>query len=427
MTYQRGASTRESAPECTNFEDFDDDHTTVPALAGLASKTATPPAVSRGVNDQTSTRRSQWRRRIAAAGAVLVALGTFSATTPASAATTTANQVSAHGAKNLGSPPAELAEPAVGIAATPSRDGYWVVASDGGIFGFGAAPFYGSTGAIQLARPVVGMAATPSGEGYWLVADDGGVFSFGDARFYGSLGGTALNAPIVGIAASPTGDGYWLVGNDGGVFSFGDAKFFGSTGAIRLVSPVAGMTATEDGTGYLLVARDGGVFAFGDAHFAGSAADPAASPAVGIARSGDGYVIARENGGVAAFEAPYHGDATGYGDAPIVGIALADEGYWLARGVQPPPDLSGHPFLSCTRKHESDTSGGYRAVSASGTYRGAYQFSQSTWNSTAREAGRPDLVGVDPATAAPADQDTLALLLYQWQGSSPWGGRCSGL
>jgi hypothetical protein len=89
-------------------------------------------------------------------------------------------------------------------------------------------------------------------------------------------------------------------------------------------------------------------------------------------------------------------------------------------------DISQHPFLVCTRAHESDSAGGYRAVSGSGTYRGAYQFSQSTWNNTARHAGRPDLVGVDPAAAAPWDQDSLALDLYQWQGSSPWGGRCSG-
>ena len=82
---------------------------------------------------------------------------------------------------------------------------------------------------------------------------------------------------------------------------------------------------------------------------------------------------------------------------------------------------------SCARaRHESDTAGGYGAVSGSGTYRGAYQFSQSTWNNTARHAGRPDLVGVDPALAAPWDQDFLALDLYQWQGSAPWGHRCTG-
>jgi len=32
----------------------------------------------------------------------------------------------------------------------------------------------------------VAMAATPSGNGYWFVAADGGIFTFGDAQFYGS-------------------------------------------------------------------------------------------------------------------------------------------------------------------------------------------------------------------------------------------------
>ncbi|MHB8287723.1 MAG: hypothetical protein ACYDEY_00500 [Acidimicrobiales bacterium] len=30
------------------------------------------------------------------------------------------------------------------------------------------------------------MAATSDGKGYWLVGSDGGIFSFGDAKFYGS-------------------------------------------------------------------------------------------------------------------------------------------------------------------------------------------------------------------------------------------------
>jgi hypothetical protein len=74
------------------------------------------------------------------------------------------------------------------------------------------------------------MAATPDGGGYWLVASDGGVFAFGDARFEGSTGGTPLNQPIVGMAATPDGGGYWLVASDGGVFAFGRAQFGGSLG-----------------------------------------------------------------------------------------------------------------------------------------------------------------------------------------------------
>ncbi|MHB8328618.1 MAG: hypothetical protein ACYDD6_03140 [Acidimicrobiales bacterium] len=41
-----------------------------------------------------------------------------------------------------------------------------------------------------------------AGTGYWLVAKDGGVFSFGDAARYGSSGGTRLNQPVVGMAAT---------------------------------------------------------------------------------------------------------------------------------------------------------------------------------------------------------------------------------
>ena len=51
------------------------------------------------------------------------------------------------------------------------------------------------TGGIRLNRPVVAMAATPTGHGYWLTASDGGIFSFGDARFYGSTGASRLNRP----------------------------------------------------------------------------------------------------------------------------------------------------------------------------------------------------------------------------------------
>jgi hypothetical protein len=46
---------------------------------------------------------------------------------------------------------------------------------------------------MHAQQPIVGMDATPDGKGYWLVASDGGIFSFGDARFYGSEGGMHLN------------------------------------------------------------------------------------------------------------------------------------------------------------------------------------------------------------------------------------------
>ena len=94
-------------------------------------------------------------------------------------------------------------------AATAS--GYWLVASDGGIFSFGDATFDGSTGSLHLDGSIVGMAATPTAAGTGWGASDGGVGSFGDAACHGSAGSVKLNKPIVGIAATPDGGGYWMV------------------------------------------------------------------------------------------------------------------------------------------------------------------------------------------------------------------------
>ncbi len=131
------------------------------------------------------------------------------------------------------------------MAADPDG-GYWTVSIFGVITSYDGAPLFGSpvVSGIRLSQPIVGMAATPDGEGYWLVASDGGIFSFGDANFYGSTGAIHLNQPIVGMAATPDGHGYWLVASDGGIFTFGDAGFFGSTGALQLNQPIVGMAAT---------------------------------------------------------------------------------------------------------------------------------------------------------------------------------------
>ena len=116
---------------------------------------------------------------------------------------------------------------------TPGQ-GYYLYGAAGELGGFGNDEFLNYLGdltTVNLNQPIVGMAPTPSGGGYWLVASDGGIFSFGDAQFYGSTGAIHLNKPIVGMAATPDGKGYWLVASDGGIFSFGDAQFYGSTGA----------------------------------------------------------------------------------------------------------------------------------------------------------------------------------------------------
>ncbi|MGH9017237.1 MAG: N-acetylmuramoyl-L-alanine amidase, partial [Acidimicrobiales bacterium] len=170
-----------------------------------------------------------------------------------------------------------LDAPVVGMAA-PDAHGYWLVASDGGIFTFGDAIFYGSMGGKPLDAPVVGMAAAPDAHGYWLVASDGGVFSFGTAAYAGSMGGKPLDAPVVGMAADPSGGGYWLVASDGGVFSFGSAPFEGSASGTALAQPVGGIVAVNGGQGYWMAEGAplaGKVVTIDPGHNGGNADDPA--------------------------------------------------------------------------------------------------------------------------------------------------------
>jgi uncharacterized protein YkwD len=187
------------------------------------------------------------------------------------------------------------------MASTRTGRGYWLVASDGGIFSFGDARFHGSTGGMRLVKPIVGMASTRTGRGYWLVASDGGIFSFGDAKFYGSTGAIRLVKPIVGMTRTASGRGYWMVASDGGIFSFGDAKFYGSAANRRLAEPIVGIARPSGVNGYWLVSRSGAVFAYGGArHYGSGTGAMAGQAAVAIVGSPakNGYWIATQWGGV---------------------------------------------------------------------------------------------------------------------------------
>ncbi len=109
-------------------------------------------------------------------------------------------------------------------------------------------------------------------------------------------------------------------------------------------------------------------------------------------------------------------------EAAASGSGSRRRGYAGGAGTSASGRGSNGGFLECTKGIESG--GDYGAVSPGGAYRGAYQFLPSTWNNTAAAAGRSDLVGVDPAQAAPSDQDAMASQLYSTAGSAPWGGRC---
>ncbi len=240
------------------------------------------------------------------------------------------------------------AQPSTSPGSTPPQHGYWLVGSDGGIFTFGAAQFYGSTGSLRLQRPVVGIVPTTDRGGYWLDASDGGIFAFGDAGFYGSIPGlglhpagsrlpNSLNAPIVGMVPSADGGGYFMVASDGGVFAFGDAKFAGSCPGIGGCSGAAvAVMPDANGNGYWVVTQTGNIYTFGDAPYFG-APGLQSVPVTSAVRTPDGrgYWILFANGAIANF-----GDAGNFGspagqmggfDPATAIFTTADgSGYWVA-------------------------------------------------------------------------------------------------
>jgi hypothetical protein len=232
----------------------------------------------------------------------------------------------------------------------PAARGYWLVGSDGGIFSFGAASFFGSMGSTPLQRPVVGITPSASRTGYWLVASDGGIFSFGSSSYYGSIPGVglhpagsgapnSLNAPIVGMVPSVSGHGYFMVASDGGVFAFGDARFAGSCPGIGgCAGKAIAVMPDSTGKGYWLVTNTGNVYAFGDATFYGAPA-PSTAQVVDAVATQDwrGYWLLYNNGAVASF-----GDATamgaplgfvnGFNPATSIFPTADGKGYWIASG-----------------------------------------------------------------------------------------------
>ena len=212
-------------------------------------------------------------------------------------------------------PDPTLSSAITGMAVTPDGEGYWLVGTDGGIFAYGDAPFYGSLGSIRLNGPVVAITSTPDGEGLLagghrrrclrfrgrrLLRVDGRPHA-SPARSWesrprltvtgtGSSPPTAACSPsatprstgrwglrtwlagVTGIAATNDGKGYWMVAGDGGVFAFGDATFYGSSEAKPPPASIAGMATTPDGDGYWMVGNDGSVYTFGDAPSLGSTA-----------------------------------------------------------------------------------------------------------------------------------------------------------
>lgn len=69
------------------------------------------------------------------------------------------------------------------LAVIPNGKGYFTATKDGAVYAFGDAVYKGNALGRVTGR-VVGIVACAA-DGYWLLGSDGGMFSFGSAHFYG--------------------------------------------------------------------------------------------------------------------------------------------------------------------------------------------------------------------------------------------------
>ncbi len=81
------------------------------------------------------------------------------------------------------------------------------------------------------------------------------------------------------------------------------------------------------------------------------------------------------------------------------------------RPPSPPPGADDQAD-AWAKFRECESGGDYQAIGGGGLYRGAYQFSQATWEGVGGTG--------DPAQASPAEQDYRARLLYERNGAGQW-------
>jgi len=241
---------------------------------------------------------------------------------------------------NLNSPP-------VGIAAsstsTSAGTGYWIAASDGGVFAEGNAPFLGSMGGQPLSAPIVGIAANPLRTGYYLVGADGAVYAYnapyhGGVNNAGSGGGTALipGNRIVGMAVDPANGGYDLVDNQGHIYGFGGAPYFDVISyASSANEQIASISFSPSGNGFYALTKDGRVLSYGDVAGQGGYLSGLVGSPVSISRQPgtNGFVITTSSGCAYAYSgAQYYGGMCGKAlNGSIVGLTVTPDGkgYWL--------------------------------------------------------------------------------------------------
>ena len=228
------------------------------------------------------------------------------------------------------------------MASTHDAAGYWEVATDGGVFSFGDAPFHGSTGNIELNKPIVGMAVTPDGGGYWLVASDGGIFAFGTPASTGAQGTSSSTSrssawcpPTTGRA---TGSSPPTAASSPSATPVSSARW-----RVAPADPDRRRGAVARRGRVLVLGADGTRYVFGDVPAVGSPPTPRRraaikSPMTGLIPDFTGEGFDAVNGSGQAFAT---GDAPDFGD-----VTTAVPGHQAMRSASPPPRAERRPSAS---------------------------------------------------------------------------------
>lgn len=266
---------------------------------------------------------------------------------------------------------------AVGIRATATGRGYYVLLGNGRVQSYGDAVWYGSGSSIDY----IDMAITNTGAGYYLVQRDGTVEAFGDATHYGNMpvlsplgsgdgGYSDIEAyTAVSIDTHPTLDGYWVVNGNGHVRAFGSVSSHGQVNnrsGLEEQEWVTALRANATGNGYWMIGGSGKVYAFGGtSHLGQFEAEEEFRPIEEAFRlqtygftanpSGEGYALQHANGEISFYgNFDYWGHPGGEGTRRTDGnyldfvdivkrIALWS-GFWLYRSSPPTgeePELYG--------------------------------------------------------------------------------------
>jgi hypothetical protein len=193
-----------------------------------------------------------------------------------------------------------------------SGSGYWIIASTGYVGNYGSANNYGRSDSSQ--GYFVGIAPTPSNNGYYLLTEAGRVLKFGDATRQREPAVLQNGKKYVRIATPKTGPGYWCLAEDGSIFT-ARVSHFGDAAGQGQGKKFVDFSLTSTHRGYYILREDGAVFAYGDAVYSGNVGSPYKFVSIAANKnSTGGYTMLNAIGQVWCLgpnwqeKNPYHGD-----------------------------------------------------------------------------------------------------------------------